>query len=216
MFSTIIRPISGPGMSSRHSRTREEYHWGIECDWALQQISSACVKLTYPCRQVWRMLSPCGQNTLVDTALPHQATVWAITVSYFHICYLSFVQGQKVERVDNMAGWWRRELLLWQSSVVYETRTGSCSEVTRVERVEAVSLSVLYPVTWSQYHAVLFFTLWSNTSSCGLCYFPLSGPVDWHPTGCRRFFFWENQLIATFLFHVRYCKSFKEILWSIR
>lgn len=50
------------------------------------------------------MLSPCGQKPLVDMALPLQAIVQALTVSYFHICYLSFVQGQKVESVDNIAG----------------------------------------------------------------------------------------------------------------
>lgn len=39
---------------------------GIECDWTLQQISSACDKPTYPRRQVWRMPSPLGQKPPVD------------------------------------------------------------------------------------------------------------------------------------------------------
>lgn len=50
------------------------------------------------------MVSPCGQKPLVDMALPQQAIVQALMVSYFHIRYLSFVRGQKVESVDNVAG----------------------------------------------------------------------------------------------------------------
>ncbi len=76
------------------------------------------------------MLSPCGQTPLVDTALPQQAIVWALTESYFHICYLSFVQGQKVESVDSIAGWWRRKLWMWHSRVVYPTTAGSYSKVS--------------------------------------------------------------------------------------
>lgn len=96
------------------------------------------------------MVSPCGQKPLVDMALPQQAIVRALMVSYFHIRYLSFVRGQKVESVGNVAGWWSRELSMWHSRVVYGTSAGSYSKVSsRFKRLQSAISGLSHVLTES-------------------------------------------------------------------
>ena len=120
MFSKpviLITSVDKPSAPAHIQGQGGKRHRGIVCDWALQQISSACDKPTYPCGQVWRRRplsclvgmkkkkehigethQPAGWHCCFQCEpSPGRFSELPVLLSHYQL----FVQGQKVKRVDN-------------------------------------------------------------------------------------------------------------------
>lgn len=141
VFSTMVRLISGPSllpMPADIQGQAESTTGGLSvterCNRLALLVTSPLI-LADRCEECSRLL---GKNHWLTWLFPQRAIVRALTVSYLHICYLLFVQGQKVESVDNIAGWWRREPSTCTRPRLVPT------EVTELEELGRQAASVFY------------------------------------------------------------------------
>lgn len=105
MFSTMVRLISGPSklpMPVDIQGQAESTTGGLSvterCNRLALLVTSPLI-LADRCEECSRLVGKSHWLTWLFLSI-----VQALTVRYFHIYYLSFVWGQKVERVDNIAG----------------------------------------------------------------------------------------------------------------
>jgi len=99
----------------------------------LQQISSACDKPTYPCRQVWRMPSPCGRKPLVDSSPASRcAGIYGELFSYLP----SILFESKGGNEDNIVDRWKKKSPLSTTQGFYMRRLWLLHWVGRVREAQ--------------------------------------------------------------------------------